>query len=507
MAPHELHVVSLNVWGIKWISTHHTERIREIGRQLARSDPAPNIVGLQECFSSADLQAVQEETRDILPYSKYYHSGVFGGGLAILSKWPIEESSMTGYALNGLPWAFYRGDWYVGKGFSQTRIRIPADEDGDEEVVEVFNTHLHAPYHPPPKDVYWTHRLSQAWQLAKQLRSAVSDSSVSLVLGLGDFNSRPLSMPHKIIERHGRMKDAWLQLHPQSAAEEPEGSSIIVDIDPPRERTSSIEPAADLELRRPGHHIPTVRAAIEDLGMTCDSGYNTWRWSKPVRKQLKKNAVIIPDETPDPRAKRLDYVFYADGAKSSVAKHSPGVQGWTVGSAKVGMTATHPTLNCSLSDHFSVEVTLVRAANNEAQSSRQSHSADGSDTSSHSLPDKSTSPPQGDTPKYLSVSDYSSILSHITRWRSRQQQQRRLRLGHLVAQFFIAIGCLVSVWFSPRNFVSFILMLVSTLGLAAGVLDGIQGGLFVSSELNALTEFEWDVSAVLDRAGAPPAFK
>jgi sphingomyelin phosphodiesterase 2 len=34
---------------------------------------------------------------------------------------------------------------------------------------------------------------------------------------------------------------------------------------------------------------------------------------------------------------------------------------------------------------------------------------------------------------------------------------------------------------------------VSTLNFGAGILDGLVGGFFVSSELRALKEFEWEV--------------
>ena len=90
-----------------------------------------------------DYRAVREATREILPYGKFYHSGAFGGGLVILSKWPIEESSMVGYPLNGRPTAFFRGDWYVGKGIAQARIRIGP---GEKDIVDVFNTHVRALY-------------------------------------------------------------------------------------------------------------------------------------------------------------------------------------------------------------------------------------------------------------------------------------------------------------------------------------------------------------------------
>lgn len=46
---------------------------------------------------------------------------------------------MFRYPLNGRPTAFFRGDWFVGKGVASARIRYgPALKD----VVEVFTTHV-----------------------------------------------------------------------------------------------------------------------------------------------------------------------------------------------------------------------------------------------------------------------------------------------------------------------------------------------------------------------------
>jgi sphingomyelin phosphodiesterase 2 len=137
--PAEINVISLNCWGLKFISKFRNERLTEIGRRIAEADPAPQIVGLQECWTHQDYQSIRKQTRHILPHGKYYHSGIFGGGLAILSKWPIEESSMFRYPLNGRPTAFYRGDWYVGKGVACAKIRFGT---GAKDVVEVFTTHV-----------------------------------------------------------------------------------------------------------------------------------------------------------------------------------------------------------------------------------------------------------------------------------------------------------------------------------------------------------------------------
>lgn len=137
--PTEINVISLNCWGLKYISALRNERLGEIGARIAAADPSPQIVGLQECWTLEDYQAIRAKTKPILPYGKFYHSGIFGGGLVILSKWPIEESSMFRYPLNGRPTAFYRGDWFVGKGVACAKIRFGA---GAKDVVEVFTTHV-----------------------------------------------------------------------------------------------------------------------------------------------------------------------------------------------------------------------------------------------------------------------------------------------------------------------------------------------------------------------------
>jgi sphingomyelin phosphodiesterase 2 len=108
-----------------------------------------------------------------------------------------------------------------------------------------------------------------------------------------------------------------------------------------------------------------------------------------------------------------------------------------------------------------------------------------------------------DAPSYLPVETYDTILSMIYKYTARQRQQRRLRLLHFCGETCIAIGCLVAVWWSPHNYVSFILMLLSTVGFAAGVLDGLIGGFFVSSELRALKEFEWEIVNARKAAVAP----
>ena len=447
--PTSLRVISLNCWGLKYIAKHRHARLTEIGNQLASASPSPSIVGLQECWTQQDYLAIRELTKHVLPYGKFYWSGIFGGGLAILSKWPIEESSMYRYPLNGRPAAFYRGDWFVGKGVASARIRIGSEE---KDVAEVFCTHLHAPYEKEPYDSYICHRTAQAWEIAKLMRHAAERGHV--VLGLGDFNMVPLSLAHRLIEAHSPVRDVWRVVKPDSAL-------------------GSAETAAE---KARGRAVPTAEECLREHGATCDSKFNTWRWSKQMQKELEKGRDSYVDpQMPDPKAKRLDYIFFSNNASHTGNE-------WEVESVEVGMTKRHPTLKVSLSDHFSIETTLIRQTDSDTKSNPPM-----------------TSP--------LDVETYDNILAMISKYDWRERRQRTLRISHFFFQTAISIGCLVGIWWSPRNYVSFILMFLSTLGLSVGVIDGLMGFLFVGSELRALREFEYEIRNARDQAAKAAAVR
>ncbi|KAL8930794.1 MAG: hypothetical protein Q9208_000335 [Pyrenodesmia sp. 3 TL-2023] len=498
--PSTINILTYNCWGLKYLAKWRKERLSEIGRAIATAVPTPEIVGLQECWTQEDYLSIRKHTRHILPHAKFYYSGVFGGGLAILSKWPIVESNMVRYPLNGRPTAFFRGDWFVGKGVACATIQIGP---GRANVIEVFNTHLHAPYEREPNDSYMCHRTAQAWEVARLMRGAVEKGHP--VIGLGDFNMVPLSLAHQLITTHAPVRDVWRVLHAESslgAASQP----------------------AEKERRR---EIPNARYSLQENGATCDSVLNTWRWSKQQQKMLFKGGnITVPPSTSDPRAKRLDYIFFGNGSSLF-----PDTSQWQIQSARVGMTDRHPDLNCSLSDHFSVEATISRLPQSRAPDSHDlsnrlsTHEESGetalrslTNTSLHPtlytsynpsptssllpLPFARTPPPQNPTSTLESSSSmtslprgtYSEILDLISAYKDREYRQRRLRLGHFVVSVIVSIVCFIAIWWSNHAGVSFALVLISTLNLGAGVIDGLIGGLFVGSELRALKEFEWEIS-------------
>ena len=466
--PRILRVMTYNCLGLKYISHHRRARLSEIGRAISFLSPPPHIVGLQECWTQEDFASIRSQTSTILPYGKFYYSGCFGGGLAILSAFPIEESSMFKYPLNGRPSAIHRGDWYVGKGVACARIRLPTAfsntvtvekaNDGRKrkgEIVEVFNTHLHAPYKSEPNDTYLCHRTAQAWEIAKLMRQASERGH--LVLGLGDFNMLPLSLAHRVITSQGGVIDAWRTLHPDS----------------------SLGPATYPAEKARGNPVPTAKYNLEVNGAASDNVLNTWRWSKKSQKaqyEIKTPPINIPEDSSDPHAKRLDYIFIGnrrpndDIDDDDSCPEKPGSerqkQQWQVTAAHIGMTTPHPTIHCSLSDHFSIHATLTL------------------------LP--SSQPPPQIIPPPIELPDL--IRTHICK----TKRERRLRLAHFLLQAVIVTpACLVGIWFSPHAWVSFLLILISTFTFAAGIIDGFIGGLFGNLELRALKEVGWEIENCL----------
>jgi sphingomyelin phosphodiesterase 2 len=508
--PTEINVITLNCWGLKYVSKLRNERLAEIGRQLAAMEPTPHIVALQECWCQEDYKQIRRDTRAVLPYGKFYHGGVVGGGLAILSRWPLEESSMHQYPLNGRPTAFWRGDWYSGKGIAHAKIRYGP---GLKHIVEVFNTHVrirperspstpkgavglqslqtHAAYGERNEKLYLLHRTAQAWELSKHLRGACERGH--LVVAAGDLNTVPLSLPYRLITSNAPVRDTWRVLHPDSA---------LGPADNPLERAR----------RRP---IPTAGFSLQENGATSDSVLNSWRGppEEPARDAI------------DPKAKRIDYVFASTGDPAVL-----GGYGWTVKSSHVVFTARHPALDVSLSDHFGVQTTLALhpvappPAPPRPTAAASTPDGDGSVSRGTYLQSPASSSPRGSRDDndfarqqlsgrpvagedggFATAATYDEVLAMVHAHLARARAQRRWRGAHFFLGLAAAVACHVGVWFSPANFVAFLLMLVASFGLVAGTVDGLIALLFTGREIRALKEFEWEMmNAKAMASGAPP---
>jgi sphingomyelin phosphodiesterase 2 len=238
--------------------------------------------------------------------------------------------------------------------------------------------------------------------------------------------------------------------------------------------------------------MPTAQFNLRENGTTSDGSYNTWRFSKKDQKRLRRGSIVAvrPDQE-DPKGKRLDYIFASVGDLDSG-------NAWVVQSSSVALVDRHEDLHCSLSDHFAVQTTL---ALHPVPSSSQPPSSPPADPSpSHPMADfdaqirhVQTRSEKAYPDPATSIGICDEIVPFIESYKARELKQRYWRGVHFYAAVAVWIGCLVAVWFSPANFVAFILLLIGSLGLVAGVIDGLMALLFFSSEIRALKEFEWEV--------------
>lgn len=265
-------LLTFNTWGLKFVSKFRKERLmaiadrlaglNDIGKQYvleqratdADLDDDYDIVALQEIWSKEDWNYINKVCEQKYPYRRWFSSGILSGpGLAVLSKYPIKRTFLYRFPINGRPSAFFRGDWYVGKSVAVSILVLP-----NNKTIALLNSHMHAPYAKTGDAAYDTHRACQAWEISIIVNELkLAGHAVILV---GDLNSRPGSLPYKILEDEAGLSDSWELLNGKTDLE------LVKTMDPWEQ---------------------IVKAAT-----TCDSILNTWR----VQRR--------PDE-----ACRLDYAL------------------------------------------------------------------------------------------------------------------------------------------------------------------------------------------------------
>lgn len=376
---------------------------------------------------------------------------------------------MLRYPLNGRPSAFYRGDWFVGKSAASVVIKPPGV---NTRPIELLSTHLHAPYGPGDA-AYTCHRTGQAWELARLAKRA-SDLGHAVFV-LGDLNSIPGSLSHRLFQHVALLRDTWEDIHGEY-----EGGPEAIALLSPEDQ-------------------------ILVAGTTCDSRLNTWR----------------ADRRPD-EAKRLDYIFYDP-------KHATPV------SCKVSFTEKIPGIG-SYSDHFAVEASVIIKpinkvnTNNDAPLIQPLVTDSKKEGYAHNSPAPSSenssyfenpynkqvmadiSVDQPNKPKDLSLAQikpdkeelkllYTDILELIEDYKPTSIKQAKLRNAHFIASVVVLIGLLIAVWWGAahdRAYVGFIFLLLTIVISVTGLLDGLIGFLFGRNEWRALLEFQSEVELALD---------
>ncbi|BEI96624.1 hypothetical protein CcaverHIS631_0202130 [Cutaneotrichosporon cavernicola] len=293
----ELKILTFNFWGLAFLSKDRAPRLAALGSILARGEH--DIVCLQELWIHDEYERLRQDIQGAYPYSRFFHTGALGSGLAIFSQHPITESHALPYSLSGMPHQVIQGDFYVNKAAARVAVRHPALGE-----IEVWNTHMHAAGEGGP-DTVQAHRMAQAWQLATEVRRGTRGGRY--VFAMGDFNSQPWSIPIALLRGYGGLRDSFLEAHP--TANDPSPAGI------------------------------TATQALESAGMTCDSTLNTWSQGKP-----------IPAHVTAAGGKRLDYIFYTPSA------HETGLR---CSSSKVVLTEHVPGREMSISDHFGLSSTFI----------------------------------------------------------------------------------------------------------------------------------------------------
>ncbi|XP_041639725.1 sphingomyelin phosphodiesterase 2 isoform X2 [Cheilinus undulatus] len=209
-------VFSLNCWGIRYLSKHCPQRYTMIGDLLCKEEH--DIVLLQEVWSEKDYLSLKKKLASCHPHSHYFKSGVIGSGLAIFSKYRIQDTFVYRYSLNGYPYMAHHGDWFGGKAVGMAVLNIGS------LTANVYVTHLHAEY-CRDKDSYLPHRVVQAWELQQFVRYTSSGADV-VILG-GDLNMHPQDLGNRLLRTYTGLKDSYLETAKFDGCEN--GLTLIAD--------------------------------------------------------------------------------------------------------------------------------------------------------------------------------------------------------------------------------------------------------------------------------------
>lgn len=209
-------VLSLNCWGIRYLSKHCLQRYAMIGDMLCREEH--DIVLLQEVWSEKDYLSLKKKLACCHPHSHYFKSGVIGSGLAIFSKHRIHDTFLFRYSLNGYPYMAHHGDWFGGKAVGMAVLNIGS------LTANVYVTHLHAEY-CRDKDSYLPHRVVQAWELQQFIRHTSAGADV-VILG-GDLNMHPQDLGNRLLRSYTGLKDSYLETAKFDGCED--GITLIAD--------------------------------------------------------------------------------------------------------------------------------------------------------------------------------------------------------------------------------------------------------------------------------------
>ncbi|KAM6181105.1 sphingomyelin phosphodiesterase 2 [Erethizon dorsatum] len=204
-----LRVFNLNCWDIPYLSKHRADRIKRLGDFL--NVESFDLALLEEVWSEQDFQDLRQKLAVPYPAAHYFRSGIIGSGLCVFSKHPIQEISQHVYTLNGYPYMIHHGDWFCGKAVGLLVFHLSG------LVLNAYVTHLHAEY-SRQKDIYLTHRVAQAWELAQFIHHTSKKADVILLCG--DLNMHPRDLGCCLLKEYTGLHDAYVKTQDFKGPEE-----------------------------------------------------------------------------------------------------------------------------------------------------------------------------------------------------------------------------------------------------------------------------------------------
>ena len=207
-----LKVVTVNVWGI--ISAQaRPARMAAIGRELARLNP--DVIALQEAFEYRHREILLEALAAggyEFAEAAYFRKHLYGSGLMLISRYPIEEIMFEPYRVSG---TWHDLERLGGKGIAYARLQTPWGP------LDFFLTHVIARMEPIfdqdgnflPGDPKQNDRLLQIYQLDRFVRSQRGAWTRSMIAA-GDFNVSPEMLEYRFLVNLTGFENSFDLLHP-----------------------------------------------------------------------------------------------------------------------------------------------------------------------------------------------------------------------------------------------------------------------------------------------------
>ncbi|XP_015368885.1 PREDICTED: putative neutral sphingomyelinase isoform X1 [Diuraphis noxia] len=184
----KLSIFTLNIWGLKFISKNRNARVKALSDSLTNN--GYDVVCLQELWCEDDYKYLKASCKNVFKYIHYFHSGMLGSGMCIMSRYPVIDHHYHSFSLNGYLHKIWHGDWFGGKGIGMCRVNV------NGFTVDVYTTHLQACYNAS-NDKYINHRIIQAFEIANLIRITSAGSDLSVLAG--DLNCNPNDICYKLV--------------------------------------------------------------------------------------------------------------------------------------------------------------------------------------------------------------------------------------------------------------------------------------------------------------------